>query len=352
MIADGVEVTRASGLLLRRTETPSTARELPPITPPEDLEPDHFPGAVEDRTKAARASPTEIELRWASRGEDGTPPTAWIRFPFPIIDGEESTPLMRAAAMSDFANRMSQVARAREVALGDVPGGGTGFINTDMTLYIHRDPVDEWLAITAFDGGATMGIGTADMCSAIARASSVTPAGAAGELATAASGGLSAATAGGAVRRRRPSHADASRSGANLAAHAHTTRSPRPSSRAVRRSAHGSVRAALDLLHGPADALERSRTSSPPASPADATDVLVDRASRLLFATDASIYQMEPVAVVFPRSADGRAARPARRGAARRRRCCRAAAAPASRARRVNHAIVIDCSRYMDRSSR
>ncbi len=42
---------------------------------------------------------------------------------------------------------------------------------------------------------------------------------------------------------------------------------------------------------------------------ADPADVLIDRPSRLLYATDASLYEMEPVAVVFPRSAsDVRAA--------------------------------------------
>lgn len=163
VIADGVEVTRASGLLLRRSETPATARDMPPLATPESLEPDAFPGAAEDRAEGRAGFATEIELRWASRGGDGTPPTAWIRIPFPIVEGEETTPLMRAAAIADFANRMSQVARSRQTALGRVPGGGTGFINADVTLYLHRDPVDEWLAITAFDGGSTMGIGTADI---------------------------------------------------------------------------------------------------------------------------------------------------------------------------------------------
>ncbi|MCY3734559.1 MAG: hypothetical protein OXG42_09800, partial [Chloroflexi bacterium] len=41
----------------------------------------------------------------------------------------------------------------------------------------------------------------------------------------------------------------------------------------------------------------------------DSADVLVDRPSRLLYATDASLYEMEPVAVVFPRTpADAAAA--------------------------------------------
>ena len=40
----------------------------------------------------------------------------------------------------------------------------------------------------------------------------------------------------------------------------------------------------------------------------DPSDVLIDRPSRLLYATDASLYEMEPVAIVFPRSAADTAA--------------------------------------------
>src|SRR5262249_31306839 len=77
-------------------------------------------------------------------------------------------------------------------------------------------------------------------------------------------------------------------------------------------------------------------------------DVRVDRGSRLMYATDASIYEMEPVAVVFPRSAEDiqHAVRVANdpgvpilmRGGG-----------TSLAGQTVNHAIVLDCSRHMNR---
>ncbi len=159
VIADGVEVTRASALLLRRAEGPESARLLGPLPDPESLEPSHFPGT---EPTLAHGFSGQIDVRWVSRGEDGAA-TAWLRLPMPLVAGEATTPLMRAAALADFGNRLSQVARSHRVSLGDRPGGGSGYINTDITLYLVREPVGEWIALSATDGGAVSGVGTADV---------------------------------------------------------------------------------------------------------------------------------------------------------------------------------------------
>ncbi|MXV81632.1 MAG: FAD-binding oxidoreductase, partial [Chloroflexi bacterium] len=79
----------------------------------------------------------------------------------------------------------------------------------------------------------------------------------------------------------------------------------------------------------------------------DPSDVLIDRPSRLLYATDASLYEMEPVAVVFPRTpADTEAAV----GVAR------AHSVPvlprgggtSLAGQGVNHAVVLDFTRHMN----
>ena len=66
--------------------------------------------------------------------------------------------------------------------------------------------------------------------------------------------------------------------------------------------AQASVRNALDLLHRGEAALETLAEALAAGLDAGAEGVRVDRPSRLLYATDASIYEMEPLAVVFPRS--------------------------------------------------
>jgi len=77
-------------------------------------------------------------------------------------------------------------------------------------------------------------------------------------------------------------------------------------------------------------------------------EVLVDRSSRLLYANDASIYQMEPVAVVFPH--DTADVQVIVRIAARRGVPVLARGAGTSLAgQAVNHAIILDCSRHMNR---
>ena len=79
----------------------------------------------------------------------------------------------------------------------------------------------------------------------------------------------------------------------------------------------------------------------------NSSDVLIDRPSRLLYATDASLYEMEPVAVVFPRSAADAAAAVA---------VARAHGVPllprgggtSLAGQGVNHAVVLDFTRYMN----
>ncbi|MDA0366468.1 MAG: FAD-binding protein [Chloroflexi bacterium] len=127
-----------------------------------------------------------------------------------------------------------------------------------------------------------------------------------------------------------------------------TTDASRPVIEGRAPSAHASVRAALDLLHGPAGALEVLANEIAGGLAGGRADVLVDRPARLLFATDASIYEMEPVAVVYPRSAEEiqhvvRVA--ARRGVP----VLTRGGGTSLAGQAVNHAIVIDCSRYMDR---
>ena len=67
-------------------------------------------------------------------------------------------------------------------------------------------------------------------------------------------------------------------------------------------SSFNSVRRARAMLHNGPHALTALADDLREAIQ-DSNDVLVDRPSRLLYATDASLYEMEPVAVVFPQSA-------------------------------------------------
>jgi FAD/FMN-containing dehydrogenase/Fe-S oxidoreductase len=67
-------------------------------------------------------------------------------------------------------------------------------------------------------------------------------------------------------------------------------------------SSHDTVSSAQRLLHGGAAALSPLAADLAAGLQGGVNDVKVERYVRLLYATDASIYEMEPIAVVFPRS--------------------------------------------------
>jgi hypothetical protein len=65
----------------------------------------------------------------------------------PLIGGEPWTPFARAAVSCDFA---SPFANAGEQ--------GLAYINSDVTLYLHRLPVTEWIGYEVVNHRATDGV--------------------------------------------------------------------------------------------------------------------------------------------------------------------------------------------------
>ena len=82
-------------------------------------------------------------------------------------------------------------------------------------------------------------------------------------------------------------------------------------------------------------------------------EVLFDRFTRGRYATDASIYQIEPLGVVVPEGTRTTSRRRSRSRARKACRCCRAAAGTSQCGQTVGRALVLDCSKHMrPRSSR
>ena len=110
---------------------------------------------------------------------------------------------------------------------------------------------------------------------------------------------------------------------------------------------HSSVQNALNILEGPDHLLQQIEAALIAALAGGEEDVDISRARRLLYATDASIYEMEPVAITFPRDtsdvqaivqvANTFAVPILPRGAG-----------TSLAGQGVNHAIVIDFTRYMN----
>lgn len=147
---DGVEVVRARALRVQR------ARDVSPYPPsgeevplgPEHGRPNDYPPPP--RELFARDA---IELRFVEGAflEPG-PSTAWFRLRLPIIEGRATSSLQRLTAAADFGNGISSPVSWDEHL----------FINPDLTLYVEREPIGEWVALKATTRIADGGIGLSE----------------------------------------------------------------------------------------------------------------------------------------------------------------------------------------------
>ena len=64
-----------------------------------------------------------------------------------LVDGAPLTPFVRVAVAADFASPFANA--------GDQ---GLGYINSDVTLYLHRLPVKEWIGFEVVNHQASDGI--------------------------------------------------------------------------------------------------------------------------------------------------------------------------------------------------
>ncbi len=148
--ADGVEVVRARGLQVQAADTQAAPT---PISPPPPGPDNGHPSAAFSPPHRPMFAPDAIELRFVAGTFGGNgPSTAWFRMRVPLVAGEEISPLQRLAAAGDFGNGISST-----LAWDDWL-----FINPDLTLYIDRPPVGEWICLDARTIIAEHGVGTAE----------------------------------------------------------------------------------------------------------------------------------------------------------------------------------------------
>lgn len=149
--ADGHDVVRATALRVRTDDTlalpvPDPAPlSIPPVADsvPYTIQ---FPQADVGFWKA-------MELRTAAGSfADVGEATLWFRLAVPVVAGEEPTPLQRVAAAADFGNGVSTA----------LERGRYLFINPDLTIYLHRHPVGEWVALEARTHAEAHGVGVAE----------------------------------------------------------------------------------------------------------------------------------------------------------------------------------------------
>lgn len=146
---DHVVVT-ASGMLLTPAEpfdVPSVPWAVPSLA---DAGADRFPIASAGHGLPMFASGVEVRYPPGQTPEPG-PTTLWMRS-VPLVAGEEPSPFQRLCPLADCGNGISRNADADHVA----------FLNTDLTLVVHRPPVGEWFGIDAVSRWESNGIGMSD----------------------------------------------------------------------------------------------------------------------------------------------------------------------------------------------
>jgi acyl-Coa thioesterase superfamily protein/acyl-CoA thioesterase superfamily protein len=150
MLADGVEVVRARALRVRRASSGGSASASGVVAPPPGPEAGHageLPGLHRPRF-ATDAN----EVRFVAGGFGGGPGIAWFRLTRPLVGGEQVTPMQRLAAAADFgAGLSSTLPRERYL-----------FINVDMTVYLEREPIGEWICLDSRTRISEDGIGLAE----------------------------------------------------------------------------------------------------------------------------------------------------------------------------------------------
>jgi hypothetical protein len=147
---DKHEVARAVGLRIRKQDIP-LPDDLPMQTIVE-LPPEHGV-AVKSLASTHEGFHTHGVEHSVVRGDLSKPgpATDWIRLRVPILEGEAVSPLERVCAAADFGNGVSQI----------LPGAYT-FINPDLTIYLHRYPVGEWVCLDSVTRVEAHGVGVAE----------------------------------------------------------------------------------------------------------------------------------------------------------------------------------------------
>jgi len=139
---------RQQGRAVVRAPDAALGASAPPCEGPAAALPSPFPAAGDGEGFHR----TGMDIRFAGGTDYGTGPAlAWFRFAHPLVAGEPLSPLQRVVAAADFGNGVSRVLDFDRHL----------FVNTDLTVHLHRDAVGEWVLIDAASVADPVGAGLA-----------------------------------------------------------------------------------------------------------------------------------------------------------------------------------------------
>jgi hypothetical protein len=151
--AEGRVCARARGLHIASSEP----TDLPTVEPrhpggsPAEAPDGPFPIQQALHDLPAFNDPSGVRMRYPV-GHDNSPgPTITWMQTVPLLPDEVPSPFQRICALADSGNAISRNAQPEEV----------NFVNPDLTLVLHRNPVGEWLGSQAESHWQPDGVGRA-----------------------------------------------------------------------------------------------------------------------------------------------------------------------------------------------
>lgn len=139
--SEGVEIGRARGVMLKRAEAPDSDAWSPPNW---------------DAPHPSEAGPPRQALSgmwdtWILPPSAAGQKRVWLRELHPLVDDEPLSPFVRCAVSADYAS-----------PLANSGPKGLFYVNADITLYLHRMPVGEYIGFEVDSHQGAEGIAVGD----------------------------------------------------------------------------------------------------------------------------------------------------------------------------------------------
>jgi hypothetical protein len=147
---NGSTVATAHGMHIaahHAVDMPTAPRDTPRLA---DAEPGVFPLTEHAHDLPAFDSGVQVHYP-AGSGPHPGPNRMWMRS-LPLLDTEDPSPFQRICPLADCGNAISRNADPDRIA----------FMNTDLTIVLHRPPVGEWLGMDCVSRWEPNGIGMSD----------------------------------------------------------------------------------------------------------------------------------------------------------------------------------------------
>ena len=156
LMADGVCFARAAAVRLRTGASPASPARSPTHPSPEE--------AGDTPITRVLGPGAPVETRVIEGREDGRG-AYWARINIPIVEGEPIPPVARVVMAADLASGPASLVDRHDWS----------FANVDLSVYLGRPPVDEWVfarseTLSAGDGTAMVTAALADRAGPIGQA--------------------------------------------------------------------------------------------------------------------------------------------------------------------------------------